>query len=177
MHGKSAKSHGNWAQRKSDLEFSQMSTNETSTSETLRSFLLGIFLFGLLGTGAELLLIEHTEEFWQLVPLFLMGLCLPVLVWLKIDHRPAGIRIFQGTMILFVVSGLIGLWQHYNGNVEFELEMYPSLQGWRLFWKALKGATPVLAPGAMSVLGLLGLGTTYRHPDLKPKSNMTHSTH
>ena len=29
----------------------------------------------------------------------------------------------------FVVSGVVGLWLHYQGNAEFELEMYPSLQG------------------------------------------------
>jgi len=33
--------------------------------------------------------------------------------------------------------------------------------------KALAGATPVLAPGSMSLLGVVGLALTYRHPLLR----------
>ena len=36
----------------------------------------------------------------------------------------------------------------------------------KLVWKALRGATPALAPGALAQLGLLGLLYTYRHPAL-----------
>lgn len=139
--------------------------NEAVSLGTIRRFLLAIFLFGVLGTGAELLLIGHNENFLQLIPLMLLTLGLIVLAWRAVDRRPAGLRALQGTMILFVISGLVGLWLHYKGNVEFELEMYPSLKGLPLFWKALKGATPVLAPGTMIGFGLLGLIYTYRHPD------------
>ena len=65
-----------------------------------------------------------------------------------------------------VVSGLIGLWQHYQGNVEFEREMYPDLGGLELVVKALHGAFPALAPGTMIQLGLLGMAYTFRHPGL-----------
>jgi hypothetical protein len=61
---------------------------------------------------------------------------------------------------------LVGLYLHYRGNVEFALERDPSLSGARLLWKALRGATPALAPGALSQLGLLGLLYTYGHPAL-----------
>ena len=64
--------------------------------------------------------------------------------------------IFRGTMILLVLAGTWGIRMHYHGNAEFELEMYPSLESFDLFWKAIKGATPVLAPGAVIGLGLLG---------------------
>ena len=66
--------------------------------------------------------------------------------------------------ILFVLSGVVGLWLHYHGNVEFELEMYPGLAGFELFRESVTGATPTLAPGTMLELGLLGLLYTYRHP-------------
>ena len=69
-------------------------------------------------------------------------------------------------MILFVLSGLVGLILHYQGNAEFELEMYPSLNGLELFWEAIRGATPTLAPGTMIQLGLLGWVYTIRHPQL-----------
>jgi hypothetical protein len=67
-------------------------------------------------------------------------------------------------MMLFIVSGGIGIGLHYDGNVEFELEMYPSLSGVELIGKTLTGATPVFAPGTMALLGLIGLALTYRHP-------------
>ena len=80
------------------------------------------------------------------------------------------LRLFRGTMILFVLSGGVGLWLHYHGNAEFELEMYPSLKGAELFWESVTGATPTLAPGTMLELGLLGLAYTFRHPALSTDS-------
>jgi hypothetical protein len=56
---------------------------------------------------------------------------------------------------------------HYHGNEEFELEMYPSLSGMQLVSETLTGATPVLAPGSMALLGVVGLASTYRHPVLR----------
>jgi hypothetical protein len=72
--------------------------------------------------------------------------------------------VFRLTMLLFVVSGGVGAGLHYDGNVEFELEMYPSMTGLELVGKTLTGATPVLAPGTMVLLGLVGIAVTYRQP-------------
>jgi hypothetical protein len=75
-------------------------------------------------------------------------------------------------MVLSMVAGLVGLLLHYKGNVEFELEMYPDLSGWKLFKDSMMGATPALAPGAMLQIGLVGLAWTFRHPALKPQSDV-----
>ncbi len=150
-----------------------MDNGETSTIKALRGFLLILLLIGILGLGAELLLLEHIEDLWQWAPLILMGVSLAVLGWRAVDRGRVSMRALQGTMILFVVSGFVGLWMHYQGNVEFEREMYPTLKGLALFWEALKGATPTLAPGAMIQLGLLGLAYTYRHPVLSRKKTDT----
>ena len=74
-------------------------------------------------------------------------------------------RVFQVMMILFILSGLTGLVLHFQGKMEFKLETNPSLNGMALFWETIKGATlpPVLAPGVMIQLGLLGLAYAYRH--------------
>ncbi len=141
--------------------------DDNSTVRTTRVLLLALFAFGVVGSGVELLLLEHTEDAWQLSPLILMGLSLTVIVWLVLDPRRVSLRVFQAMMLLYVASGLIGLYLHYRGNVEFELEMYPGLSGMALFWEALKGATPSLAPGTMLVLGLLGLLYTFQHPALR----------
>ena len=136
------------------------------TIRMIRGFLLGLFVIGLVGTGVELLLLEHTEGFWQMVPLGLMGLGGAVLAWYAATGGSTSLRLFRGAMGAFVVSGVVGLWLHYQGNAEFELEMYPSLEGAGLFWEVIRGATPTLAPGTMLELGLLGLAYTYRHPVL-----------
>ncbi len=138
----------------------------TSTLAALRGLLLIIFLLGALGTGVELLLLEHTESRWQWVPLLLILLSLVALGGHALIRRTATLRIFQLTMILFIISGFAGLVLHYQGKVEFKLEVNPALAGWELFWAAIKGAAvpPVLAPGVMIQLGLLGLAWTFRHP-------------
>ena len=141
--------------------------HDNPTVRAIRGLLLALFAFGVVGSSVELLLLEHTEDVWQLSPLILMGLSLPAMVWVARDQRRVSLRVFQVMMFLYVASGLIGLYLHYRGNVEFELEMYPGLSGVELFWEALKGATPSLAPGTMLVLGLVGLLYTFRHPTLR----------
>ncbi|HJU64700.1 MAG TPA: hypothetical protein VJ596_03445 [Gemmatimonadaceae bacterium] len=142
------------------------SGEQPRTLVLLRAALLVILVIGLVGTGVELLLLEHTEDLWQWAPLILIALSLLILAWHAIRRGPKTIRALQIVMVLCVVSGLVGVLLHYQGNVEFELEMYPSLTGIELFRQAMSGATPALAPGTMLHLGLLGLAYTYRHPSL-----------
>jgi hypothetical protein len=128
-----------------------------------RRLLFALFAIGGLGTGAELLLLGHTEDRWQLVPLVLLGLGLFALVGLV--WRPGSVRVFRVLMVLFVVSGVVGVYLHYRANAEFEIEMYPSIAGIELVREALTGALPALAPATMLHLGLLGLASTYRYPE------------
>lgn len=128
--------------------------------------LLFVLVLGLAGTGTELLLLQHYEDSWQLVPLFLIALALLTLTWHALTHEPASVRAIQAVMALFLFSGIAGLWFHYHANSEFELEMDPSLAGLQLFKESMSGATPALAPGTMIELGLIGLVYTYRHPQL-----------
>ena len=123
----------------------------------IRAALLGIFLVGVLGTAAELLLLEHTQEPWQWAPLVLIAASLIALGWHALARSRASVRAFQALMVLFVAGGLTGMGLHYRGNVEFEREMHPDGTAWELFKRAMMGATPALAPGAMVQLGLLGL--------------------
>lgn len=134
----------------------------------VRRLILIAFLVGALGAGAELLLLEHTESLWQLAPLLLIALSLVALVCHSAIRRAATMRVFQAAMLLFIASGLVGTWLHYWAKVEFKLEMNPDLGGLALFREVMIGATlpPVLAPGMMIQLGLLGLAYTYRHPAL-----------
>lgn len=131
---------------------------------TLRRLVLVVLTFGIVGVGFELVLLDHMEDPWQWAPIVLLAAALPVSIWLVLSPGIAVIRTYQATMVLFVISGFVGQWLHYQGNVEFELEMYPSRQGLELVWEALKGAYPSLAPGTMILFGLLGLAACFRHP-------------
>jgi hypothetical protein len=75
-------------------------------------------------------------------------------------------------MLGFLLVGALGVFLHLRGNVEFALERDPSLSGVRLLWKALRGASPALAPGALAQLGLLGLLYGYKHPAVAHDSTM-----
>jgi hypothetical protein len=121
----------------------------------------------MIGMSAELLLIGHRETVQQQIPLLLLGLGIVAVVWHAAAPRAVTVQALQVTMLLFVISGVLGVVLHYRGNVEFELEMYPSMSGLELVQKTLTGATPVLAPGSMTLLGLIGLTHTYKHPSLE----------
>jgi hypothetical protein len=130
--------------------------------DRLRRALTAIFLFGSVGTAAELLLLEHVEGAWQKAPVVLLAFACALLAVLAFRPLPVVARVFQLTMMAFIVSGVAGIVLHYQGNVEFERELAPDAAGFPLFWEALKGATPALAPGTMMLLGALGLTCTPR---------------
>jgi hypothetical protein len=132
----------------------------------IRAILLLALVSGLVGLGTELLLLEHFEDWRQKVPLGLIALGLAVLIWHAIDRRAAPLRALQLLLVVFIAAGAVGMTYHYQGNVEFELELYPSMSGLELFKKSMMGATPALAPGAMVQLALIGLAYCYKHPRL-----------
>ena len=134
---------------------------------SLRQLVLALVFIGIVGLEIELALLRHAESFSQWIPhvVLLIGLFATLLVSLRPAH--ATLRVFQTLMWVFVVIGLLGVFFHLKGNVEFALERDPSLGGAKLIWKVLRGATPALAPGALSQLGLLGLLYAYRHPALR----------
>jgi hypothetical protein len=134
---------------------------------TIRKILLWSLLAGSAGTLLELLLIGHDEMATQLAPLVLLAGGGLVSVWAFIAPRAVALRTLQLLMVIFVLSGVVGVVLHYQGNEAFELEMSPTRGGMSLISKTLTGATPVLAPGSMSLLGLIGLAFTYGHPGLR----------
>lgn len=134
------------------------------TTVVLRACLLLIFVIGVAGTLIELLLLEHWDEWTQWAPLAMLTLGLLLAAAWSLGRRVAVLRLFRGLMMLFVVAGVVGVWLHYRGNVEWELETDVTMKGWALFKAAITGATPALAPGTMVQLGLVGLAYTFRHP-------------
>jgi hypothetical protein len=133
----------------------------------LRLVLLWIVLIGVLGLAVELILLEHYESFWQWSPFIVLGAALLSGVAVLMRPRRTSVRAFRMVMALCVVVGGIGLVLHYRGNVEFERESDPAAHGLDLVWRSLTGATPALAPGALTQIGLVGLAYAFRHPVLR----------
>jgi hypothetical protein len=143
------------------------STSELAPLDTIRKVLLWGLLAGTTGTLLELLLIGHDEMATQFAPLVLLGLGILITAATLMAPRAAIVRTLQVLMVMFVASGIIGIVLHYQGNEAFELEMSPSRAGMSLISKTMTGATPVLAPGSMSLLGLVGLAFAHRHPAIR----------
>jgi len=128
----------------------------------LRLWILGVLVLGLLGTVTELVLLSHYEQPVQLVPVVLIVLALVVLVWHAIGRGTASLRTLLVLMVLFVLASFAGFAAHFYGSAEFQLELEPSLSTWELVEKVMRAkAPPLLAPGMMMQLGLLGLAYIY----------------
>jgi hypothetical protein len=138
-----------------------------NTLSVIRQWLLAALVVGLVGTGIELVLLEHYETAVQFVPLVFIALALAVLTWHRVKGDALSIRALQATMVLFLMAGVAGVGFHLRGAAEFQLEIDPSQPRWDIFKKAMRAkAPPVLAPGLMVQLGLVGLAFAYRHPAL-----------
>lgn len=132
--------------------------------------LLWIMLIGTAGTAGELMLLEHTESAWQWSPVVALVAGFFACIVVLFSESKAASGVLRLLMATFLLLGTVGLFQHYKGNVEFELEMYPTRGGLELFWESLKGATPTMAPGAMILLGLVGL-VAFTRPAKGPDGN------
>ena len=136
-------------------------------SDSARRILLAILLLGVIGITAELLLLAHTEDLNQWIPIALAGLTVVLSGIVALRPTPASLRLFQLVMVLMIVSGALGMYLHLRANMEFQLEMDSTLKGVALLKKSIVAKSPpALAPGAMAQLGLIGLAYTFKHPKL-----------
>jgi hypothetical protein len=144
---------------------------EPTVLSTMRRLLLVLVTIGMLGTAADLLLLNHYENGWQMAPLALIAISLLVVAWVAVSGGTLPLVVMRAAMIGFIAAGCLGILLHYNGNSEFQREIDPSLAGWALAWKVMTAkAPPALAPASMIQLGLLGLLYTYRHPSVRPSA-------
>jgi len=139
---------------------------DTIILERLRLWIVGIIVLGLIGTMTELVLLEHDEKALQFVPLVLMVLAAVTLAWYAAAKSTASLRALQIVMGVFVLSGFAGMAAHFNGSMEYQLELNPDLDFSELLDKIIHAkAPPLLAPGMMIQMGLLGLA--YAYTDLR----------
>jgi hypothetical protein len=128
----------------------------------ITALILAVLMMGMAGLLAELALIAHYEDAAQWIPLALLAAGLVVLGADLALARGWTQFLVQLTMVLLVAAGVLGVYFHFQGSREFQLEMDPQMRGTALVWHVLRAKSPpTLAPGSMVQLGILGLGYAY----------------
>lgn len=146
------------------MSFSSRNGSARDNLATLRTLLLIVVGAGILGIGGDLVLSQHWGSLSAWPPLILLAVAIPLLVRAGFRPTRSSIRAFQAVMALFVIAGVIGVWLHWRRNAILETSIDPALQGWSFLWRTLFGRIPILAPGALVHMGLVGLLATFRHP-------------
>lgn len=134
--------------------------------ERWRTLLFWVLVVGVIGILAELLLLGHDDDTLQFIPLGLGAAYLLAFAWYGATRSRGAVLAVRVVSGLACVSAAVGIFLHYRANVEWELETTPTMHGMELFREAITGSLPLLAPGAMLQLGLLGLLWSHRHPAL-----------
>jgi hypothetical protein len=132
--------------------------------ELLRLAILGVLVLGIVGTVIELLLLQHyeTDTPLQFLPLILIAAGTAAIAWHLARRDMTSLNTLNVVMALFVLSSFVGFASHFAGSAEFALEQNPEIGTWELLAKVLHAkAPPLLAPGMMMQLGLLGLAYAY----------------
>ena len=128
----------------------------------IRRVILSVLLLGMSGLLAELALIAHYEDVTQWIPIALLAVGLVAVVADLLLARSWTQLLIQLTMVFVVAAGVLGIYFHFQGSREFQLEMDPQMRGTALMWHVLRAKSPpTLAPGSMVQLGILGLGYAY----------------
>jgi hypothetical protein len=118
------------------------------------------------GTIVELLLAEHTESLVQLIPFVLCGLGLIVVTAALLRPRRGTLIALRVVMGLLFLGSLLGVYEHIEGNLAFEMEIRPTATLATAWLAVLKGAAPLLAPGILALVAVIAIASTYYHPAL-----------
>ncbi len=129
---------------------------------TIRNIILAVLTLGMAGLLAELALIAHYEDVTQWIPIALLAVGI-IVVALDLGLARGWTQLLvQLSMVLILAAGVLGIYFHFSGSREFQLEMDPQMGGSTLVWHVLRAKSPpTLAPGSMVQLGILGLGYAY----------------
>ncbi len=134
---------------------------EHPTAQTLRRFALTLCLLGVVTTPIELVLMHHYNDKDQIMPFVFLGLAAigVAAAWFRPNARVLrGVRVL---MVLVVLGSGIGVMEHLKANYRDATRggTVPNL-----IQLVLTGFAPLLAPGILAQVGLLGLAFTYKHP-------------
>ena len=118
------------------------------------------------GTVVELLFSNHMETAVQYIPFFLCAIGFVTLIVAVARPQRSTLLALRAVMVVVIGGSLFGIFEHIESNIEFALEIRPNAVLGDVFWQALGGANPLLAPGILALGGLIALAATYYHPKL-----------
>jgi hypothetical protein len=140
-------------------------SSDAATIQGVRLLIMSAIALALIVIEVELIYVGHTgANNGQLIAVVLVAVGLATATWHTIARNTASIVVFRINMYLFLVFGLDGILTHYHAGVQSALKSQPALSGFPLLVAALSGNIPLLAPGMLIQVGLLGLVYTYNHP-------------
>ncbi len=93
---------------------------------TITKVILAVLTFGMAGLLAELALIAHYEDATQWIPLALLAVGLVVVAADVAFSSRWTQLVIQMTMVLMIAAGVLGVYFHFNGSREFQVEMDPA---------------------------------------------------
>ena len=137
-----------------------------SAEQRLRTFLLWLSGSMCIGTIVELFLAKHYEDPLQLLPFALCGVGLIAVAAVLRRPQRAWLLALRGVMGLLLLGSLLGIYEHLVTNFAFELDMRPNAVWSDVWFQALRGAAPLLAPGILAVAAVVAIAATYAHPAL-----------
>lgn len=140
--------------------------NSQQVNQRYRLFLLLLAAFIFVGTVVELWFEEHTESAVQYIPFVLSGLGLVAVTAVLLSPQRQTVWGLRIVMAITFLGSLFGIFEHIEHNLEFALEIQPNAVVSDVFWQALGGGNPLLAPGILALGAMLAAAATYYHPVL-----------
>lgn len=133
-----------------------MRNYSASSQNKVSKLLLVTVSFMALGTVLELYLLGHYEGGLQLIPTIVIALAVLLLIGTHLSANRLFSIAFRISLLLSALSGIVGVYLHLKANFEFEQELNAKADFAELTLESISGALPVLAPGSMILLALIG---------------------
>jgi len=141
-----------------------------------RRLLLALAGLAMAGTGVELALERHWDDFVKLIPWFALGVLAVALA--LVAYRPAARRIAIARVlcVLVIAASAIGVYKHIEENhkagpLDYRYsETWESMSSAEQWWKAATkavGPAPVLASGVLAQAALGIIAATVGHPAVR----------
>ena len=137
-----------------------------SIESRLRLWLLLLVAAVYPGTVVELILEKHYDKLLQFIPFALCIAAFLTVALVIVRAAPLTICMMRGVMFVTLPTTLFGMWEHLDGNMDFQREIRPNAGTWEQLNNAIHGAAPLLAPGILALAAGVALIATYRHPAL-----------
>lgn len=131
----------------------------------LRRLLAALAMGTFAGTIVELLLTEHVEEPLQVLPFGLCAIAMAALALTWIGPSRGRVLAMRIVMTVVGLGGVYGVWTHWSANLAFELEIRPNAVASEVIADALMGASPLMAPGILTLAAVLATAATLGLPE------------